>query len=139
MNNKSQISEKIKVQRNRGKLILLAYDFFREGRYHEAIAAYTEAGKLYGSSNFEVNILLCERRLKVGKISSDKKSTDLDFYKKETLDVVKMENYQLKKEILNIKSTNSELQSSIDERFFELSVLTKLLDEMTNANQTTEV
>ena len=96
-----------------------AVAFFKQGDYVNAKKFYGLAAKEYGEDLFTANLLLCDRYLNTDK---EAKTTFSD----------KVEDLQVKKlnqEIIQLKQTIAEKDANINERFEELAILTRMLEE----------
>ncbi|MGJ7461882.1 hypothetical protein ACR80S_12345 [Halomonas sp. MA07-2] len=94
-----------------------AAEAFNRGDYEDAYNLYLQAARLYGEALFRANIVLCEKRIGVtqevetlthgegGKVSA------------------------LQAEIRQLKRQLKEKDASIKQRFDELALLTKMLEE----------
>ncbi|EKO3621462.1 hypothetical protein [Vibrio metschnikovii] len=89
---------------------------FKNKDYKNAMKFYEQAAKEYGAHLFEASILLCKKRLNGHSYSS---SSIL-----KTIDIK-----QLEEQLVNLKRQVKEKDKNIEERFEEIAILTRMLEE----------
>lgn len=105
-------------------LVKRAYEAFNLGDYKTAKGLYEQASQQYGKSFFYLNIALCEKYLQIaeGKAPPQVK-----------LLVEGKEENSLKEQIRALQQQLREKDANINERFEELAILTRMLEEKDNA------
>lgn len=97
-----------------------AATYFKQGDYQNAKKYYTLAAKQYGQALFNVNLMLCEKHLN-GSGNSAISSFKAQL---ESIEVKKLSD-----EISFLKRQLNEKDANINERFEELAILTRMLEE----------
>lgn len=106
------------------KLVKRAYDAFNLGDYAAAKTLYEEASKQYGASIFYLNIVLCDKYLQ----ATDGKAPPTAKLFIESFEVKK-----LQEQIRDLQRQLREKDANINERFEELAILTRMLEEKDSA------
>ncbi|CAH1043976.1 hypothetical protein [Halomonas sp. TD01] len=104
-------------------LVIRAHAAFNEGDYIAAKKLYQKAAKLYGETLFSVNVVLCDKYLQVA--SGKEKSTINSLI--ESAEVKK-----LHEQMRDMQRQLREKDANINERFKELAILTRILEEKDN-------
>lgn len=105
-------------------LIKRAYDAFYQGDYTTAKALYEKASEQYGESLFHLNIVLCDKYLQ---------AADGEVFPKAQVCVESTEVKKLQEQIHDLQQQLREKDANINERFEELAILTRMLEEKDNA------
>lgn len=108
-------------------LVKRAYEAFNLGDYKAAKELFKKASKKYGESFFYLNIALCEKNLQDGE-GKTPPAVKLFF---EDTEVKKMQD-----KIRDLQRQLREKDANINERFEELAILTRMLEEKDNAVST---
>ncbi|PAU73004.1 hypothetical protein [Vreelandella alkaliphila] len=105
-------------------LVKRAHDAFNQGDYKVAKELYKKAAGYYGESLFKVNITLCDKYLRI-ETGEELESVNTLF---DDIEVKKLQNkvHQMQRQL-------SEKDAIISERFEELAILTRMLEEKDNA------
>ncbi|GGB46266.1 hypothetical protein GCM10011502_19530 [Oceanisphaera marina] len=98
-----------------------AAKYFLQGNYKKAHDLYKDAEKVLGPKNVKANLLLCQKRLK------NKKNTPV--VSLSGRGSASEEVHLLNQEIIKLNNELEKKDITIQERFQELAILTKLLEE----------
>lgn len=98
-----------------------AAKYFLQGNYKKAYDLYKDAEKVLGHKNVKANLLLCQKRLK-----NKNNTPEISFLGKGS---ASKEVHLLNQEIIKLKNELKKKDIAIQERFQELAILTKLLEE----------
>lgn len=105
-------------------LVKRAHDAFRQGHYAASKELYKKAANYYGESFFHANIVLCEKYLQMEE-GKQLPPFQMPFESKEVK--------KLQDQIRDMKRQLREKDANINERFEELAILTRMLEEKDNA------
>lgn len=105
-------------------LVKRAHNAFNQGDYKAAKELYQKAVKHYGETLFNINIVLCDKYLQAatGKEMPTIKSL-----------VESLEVNKLKEQVRDMQRQLHEKDANINERFEELAILTRMLEEKDSA------
>lgn len=106
------------------KLVKRAQAAFNQGKYEIAKELYQNAAKQYGKNLFDINIRLCEKTLKTGEGKENLGVKD---------EVGNIEIKQMNEENASLRHQLREKDANINERFEELAILTRMLEERENS------
>ncbi|NOG31621.1 hypothetical protein HLB35_07290 [Halomonas sp. TBZ9] len=104
-------------------LVKRAHDAFNQGDYKAAKELYSKAAQQYGEKLFDINIALCEQSIAAGE---GEKPPGI----KQVLESKEIQ--QLNEQIADLKRQLQEKDANINERFEELAILTRMLEERNN-------
>lgn len=102
-------------------IVRRANDAFKKGDYQNAKSLYQQAAEQYGVQLFNTNIKLCEYRINNPGIA---RSVTLPKSVAESSEVL-----ILKEKIKKLNQQLKEKDANINERFKELAILTRILEE----------
>lgn len=105
-------------------LVKRAYEAFKLGDYKAAKALYEKASQQYGESLFYLNIALCEKYLQVAE---GKEPPTVKLLVEST------EVKKLQEQVRDLQQQLREKDANINERFEELAILTRMLEEKDKA------
>ncbi|MGV2929470.1 hypothetical protein ACE3G8_00095 [Vreelandella venusta] len=106
-------------------LVKRAHDAFNQGDYQVAKELYQKAAKHYGKTLFNANIILCDKYLP----SSEGKKTSVITELAKNIAV-----NDLQEQLRDMELKLREKDASINERFKELAILTRMLEEKDSNN-----
>lgn len=105
-------------------LVKRAHDAFNQGNYRAAKELYQKSAKYYGESLFNINIVLCEKYL---QSEEGKEAFAINEYAEN------IEIKDLQEQLREMERELREKDANINERFEELAILTRMLEEKDNA------
>lgn len=105
-------------------LVKRAHDAFNQGNYRAAKELYQKAAKRYGETLFNVNVVLCEKYLQ----SEAGQEASVINECSENIEVK-----DLQAQLREMERELREKDANINERFEELAILTRMLEEKDNA------
>ncbi|UYO73875.1 hypothetical protein M0220_13455 [Halomonas qinghailakensis] len=105
-------------------LVKRAHDAFRQGDYAASKELYQKAANHYGESIFHANIVLCEKYLQIAE-GKQVPPFQMLFESKEVK--------KLQDQMRDMERQLREKDANINERFEELAILTRMLEEKDSA------
>lgn len=105
-------------------LVKRANSAFNRGEYEAAKGLYQSAAKQYGESLFSINIWLCEKSFQTGKSKAKPRVSGF---------IESVESKKMSEQIASLKNQLREKDANINERFEELAILTRMLEERDNS------